>query len=60
MDQQVSLEQELEHTVSVTNLAVAIMRAQEFDRASVACGLLATAKVIAGDDPIAQDSAWRG
>jgi hypothetical protein len=49
-----SLEQEVEHTVSVTNLAVALMRARDFDSASVACGVAILAKVLAGDDPIAR------
>ena len=48
------LEAETKHTMDVTNLAVKLMRAQDFDRTNIACGVAITAKVIAGDDPVAR------
>ena len=45
-----SLEREVEHTVSVTNLAMAMMRAQNYDRTNCACGVAIMASVLAGQD----------
>ena len=45
-----SLEREVEHTVTVTNLAMAMMRAQDFDRVNCACGVAIMASVLAGQD----------
>ena len=40
--------------MSVTNLAVALMYAQDFDRINIACGVAIAAKLIAGADPTAR------
>jgi len=45
-----SLKREVEHTVSVVNLAHALMRAQNFDRTNCACGVAIMASVLAGQD----------
>jgi HD superfamily phosphohydrolase YqeK len=47
-----SPEQQVEHVVGVTNLAVKLMRAQNFDRSTCACGVALMARIIAGDDLI--------
>lgn len=45
---------EVAHTVDVTNLALAMMRAQDWDRANCACGVAIMASVLAGNDPAAR------
>lgn len=49
-----SLEQEVKHAVTVTNLAIALFRAQEYDRTNIACGVAIMASVLAGQDPEAK------
>jgi hypothetical protein len=49
-----SVKQQAEHTVAISNLATEILRAQGFDRAGVCCGLAIMAKVIAGNDAMAK------
>ena len=48
------LEKEVKHTVGVTELAVAMMRAQNYDRTNCACGVAIIASVFAGQDPEAR------
>jgi hypothetical protein len=44
----------VKHTVAVTDLAVALMLAEDFDRANVCCGLAIIASMLAGKDPDAR------
>jgi hypothetical protein len=49
-----SIKQQAESTVALTNLAVEIMEARGFDCAGIACGLVVLARIIVGDDLVAK------
>jgi hypothetical protein len=49
-----SLDQDVKQTVAVTDLAIELMRAKDFDRANICSGLAIIASLLARSDPEAR------